>query len=82
MNEIQTIQNKIYEIRDQRVMLDFATSNNPGSQEVTNWKSQIATSNFIMQNNVNVVKKVPCWRSANRVLCFIVLSGVGPLASL
>ena len=48
MNEIQTIQNKIYEIRGQRVMLDFATSNNPGSQDVTNWKSQIATSNFIM----------------------------------
>ena len=47
MNEIQTIQNKIYEIRGQRVMLDFATSNNPGSQDVTNWKSQIATSNFI-----------------------------------
>ena len=46
MNEIQTIQNKIYEIRGQRVMLDFATSNNPGSQDVTNWKSQIATSNF------------------------------------
>jgi len=92
MNEIQTIQNKIYEIRGQRVMLDFdlasmygvetrrlneqvkrnverfpedfmfqltkgeleilksqfATSNNPDSQDVTNWKSQIATSNFIM----------------------------------
>ena len=88
MNEIQTIQNKIYEIRGQRVMLDFdlaamygvetrrlneqvkrnierfpedfmfqltkgeleilksqiATSNNPDSQDVTNWKSQIATS--------------------------------------
>ena len=23
------------------------------------------------------MKKVPCWRSANRVLCFFVLSGVG-----
>jgi hypothetical protein len=91
MNEIQTIQNKIYEIRGQRVMLDFdlaamygvetrrlneqvkrnierfpedfmfqltkgeleilksqiVTSNVADNQDDSNWKSQIATSNFV-----------------------------------
>ncbi len=91
MNELQTIQSKIYEIRGQRVMLDFdlaamygvetrqlnqavkrnierfpedfmfqltkgeleilrsqiATSNIPNNQEVSNWKSQIVTSNSV-----------------------------------
>ena len=91
MNEIQTIQNKIFEIRGQRVMLDFdlaamygvetrrlneqvkrnierfpedfmfqltkgeleilksqiVISNVADNQDDSNWKSQIATSNFV-----------------------------------